>query len=107
MAELIAQNPVLKFALLLALFVLVAAVSYAGAGIVEARRLARKRLLSDGVATEEFPLLATSLRSDHASTAWLRLVNNVEKAGLSLADTKDEALRRRLASAGFSASYAP
>jgi tight adherence protein C len=107
MAELIAANPALKFALLAALFVLVAGLAYAGAGFFEARRLARRRLASGVFAAEESALLATSLRSDQANTAWLKLVNNVEKAGLSLADTKDEALRRRLAAAGFSASYAP
>jgi len=107
MAELIATNPALKFALLVALFVLVAALSYAGTGVLEARRVARKRLLSGGLATDESALLATSLRSDQASTAWLKLVDNVEKAGLSLADTKDEALRRKLVAAGFSANYAP
>ena len=107
MAELIAANPALKFALLTALFVLVAGFAYAGAGYLDARRSTRKRLLSGGSATEESALLATSLRSENASTAWLTLVNNIEKAGLSLADTKDEALRRRLAAAGFTASYAP
>jgi tight adherence protein C len=107
MAELIAANPALKFALLAALFVLVAGLAYAVTGLLEARRLARKRLLSGGLATEESALIATSLRSENASTAWLKLVNNIEKAGLSLADTKDEALRRRLVAAGFSASYAP
>ncbi|HEU5068774.1 MAG TPA: type II secretion system F family protein [Sphingomicrobium sp.] len=107
MAELIAANPALKFALLTALFVLVAGLAYAGAGYLDARRSTRKRLLSGGLATEESALLATSLRSENASTAWLTLVNNIEKAGLSLADTKDEALRRRLAAAGFTASYAP
>jgi len=107
MAELIAANPALKFALLTALFVLVAGFAYAGAGYLDARRSTRKRLLSGGLATEESALLATSLRSENASTAWLTLVNNIEKAGLSLADTKDEALRRRLAAAGFTASYAP
>ena len=107
MPELIAANPALKFALLTALFVLVAGFAYAGAGYLDARRSTRKRLLSGGSATEESALLATSLRSENASTAWLTLVNNIEKAGLSLADTKDEALRRRLAAAGFTASYAP
>lgn len=107
MAELIAANPALKFALLAALFILVAGLAYAGAGFLDARRMTRKRLLSGGSATEESALIATSLRSENASTAWLALVNNIEKAGLSLADTKDEALRRRLAAAGFTASYAP
>ena len=48
MAELIAANPALKFALLTALFVLVAGLAYAGAGYLYARRSTRKRLLSGG-----------------------------------------------------------
>lgn len=107
MAELIAANPVLKFALLAALFVLVAGLAYGLAGLIEARRAARQRLASGASIGDETALVATSLRSEQASTTWLKLVNNVEKAGLSLTDTKDEALRRRLTAAGFSASYAP
>jgi tight adherence protein C len=34
-------------------------------------------------------------------------VNAVEKAGLSLVDTKDESLRQRLIAAGYTAPYAP
>jgi tight adherence protein C len=107
MTELIAANPALKFALLLALFVVVAGVSYAAAALTEGRRLARQRLLSGApAAAGESVMVATSLRSQQANTAWLKLVNGVEKAGLSLADTKDKALRQKLVAAGFSASYA-
>lgn len=107
MTELIAANPALKIALLLALFLVVAAASYGAAAFGEAHRLARRRLLSGGLATDESPVLSTSLRAEQTGTAWFRLVDRIEKAGLSLADTKDEALRRRLVAAGFRASYAP
>ena len=48
-----------------------------------------------------------SLRSRDAESAWLKLVERIEKAGLSLVDTKDEALRNRLAAAGYTAPFAP
>ncbi len=48
-----------------------------------------------------------SLRTEKAENAWLNLVNSIEKSGLSLADTKDDALRQKLAAAGYTAPYAP
>jgi tight adherence protein C len=106
MAELIASNGLLKAAILLALFVLVAGATYVMARTVEARQLTRRRLLADpGI--EEPGVLATSLRAEQTNNAWAKLVDRIEQAGLSLVDTKDEALRRKLAAAGFSGSYAP
>jgi tight adherence protein C len=37
----------------------------------------------------------------------MKLVNAIEKSGLSLVDTKDDAVRQRLIAAGFTAPYAP
>ena len=106
MAELIASNALLKAVLLLALFTLVAGATYVGARSVEARQLTRRRLLASPEA-DEHAVFATSLRAEQTNNAWVRLVNRIEKSGLSLVDTKDEALRRKLAAAGFTASYAP
>lgn len=106
MAELIASNPLLKAAILAALFLLVGGATYLIAGSVNSRDAARRRLLSSGDLDEEGSL-NTSLRVDQTNAAWMKLVDRIEKAGLSLVDTKDEALRMRLAAAGFTASYAP
>jgi tight adherence protein C len=106
MAEMIASNALLKAAILLALFALVAGATYVIAKSLEARQLARRRLLASPEA-DEHAVFATSLRAEQANSAWLKLVNRIEKSGLSLVDTKDEALRRKLAAAGFTASYAP
>lgn len=107
MAELIASNALLKIAILVALFILVSGATYVAAGIVGARQLARRRLLSGGSPVDEPSVMATSLRAEQANTAWHKLVDRIEKTGLSLVDTKDEALRRKLAAAGFTASLAP
>ena len=107
MAELIATTPLLRVALLVALFVLVAGLTYLVTGIVAARQVARRRLLATGTAVDDSTGLVPSLRNDQTSAAWLKLVNSIEQTGLSLVDTKDENLRRKLAAAGFTAPYAP
>jgi tight adherence protein C len=48
-----------------------------------------------------------SLRTDRVESAWLKLVNSIERRGLSLVDTKDESLRRKLIAAGYEATFAP
>jgi tight adherence protein C len=40
-------------------------------------------------------------------SSWLKLVDAIEKRGLSLVDTKDKALRQKLVAAGFTAPHAP
>ena len=104
----IADSALLRSAVLLALFALVAALSYFFASAVAARKAARKRLASglpqDGIHPAE---IVGSLRSQGAEDSWFKIVNAIEKAGLSLVDTKDDAVRQRLIAAGFTASYAP
>jgi len=107
MAELIATTPLLKLAVLAALFVLVAGAAYMATGMVSARQVARQRLLASGTPIDDSMRLVPTLRNDQTNVAWLRLVNQIEKSGLSLVDTKDESLRRRLAAAGYTATYAP
>ena len=107
MIELLATNSLLRSAILAALFVLVAGVTYMIAGAAGARRLARHRLLADASDVAEPAILKTSIRAEQTNTAWAKLVDRIEKSGLSLVDTKDLELRRKLAAAGFTASYAP
>ena len=107
MAELIASNPLLRIALLVTLFLAVGGVTYLLSGIFGARQQARRRLHGSGSDTDEPAVLLPSLRAEQTSAAWLKLVDRIEKAGLSLVDTKNEVLKRRLAAAGFTANYAP
>ncbi len=106
MLGLIDDYPVLRLLLLALLFGLVAAGTYFAAMSAAARQSARRRL-EVGPEVQEEPLHIGSLRSDKIESAWLKLVNRVEKAGLSLVDTKDAALRQQLAAAGYSAPHAP
>jgi tight adherence protein C len=47
------------------------------------------------------------LRNDHDQSAWARLIEAVEKRGLSLADSRSDAVRAKLALAGWSQPWAP
>ena len=106
MLNLIADFPILRISLLTVLFGIVAIGSFYAATAATNRQLTRKRLHLGGQ-PDDIPLRIGSLRSDKIESAWLKLVNGIEKAGLSLADTKDQALRQKLAAAGFSAPHAP
>lgn len=108
MLELIAENTTLRLLLLMLLFAAVVVGAYFSVQVVAARQIARSRLLEDGPrsgASETYVM--GSLRADSVESAWLKLVNSIEKSGLSLVDTKDQALRQKLAKAGFTANHAP
>ena len=107
MIELIFDNWILKAATLLALFLLVAVAAYFVTNAFSARQFARNRLINRSVEDMHHEMAPGSLRSQNAESTWLKLVNRIESAGLSLVDTRDENLRKRLASAGFTAPYAP
>lgn len=106
MLELIAENVFVRALLLLALFGIVAAGAYFVISEVAARQMTRRRLVNDGPTSPETSTVG-SLRSDNAASTWLKLVNAIEKSGLSLVDTKDDAVRQKLIAAGFTAPYAP
>ena len=107
MQPLISEYPLVRLVMLVGLFALVAAGSYFLATSIAARQMSRRRLVEDHEGHSGQALVAASLRSKQAENAWLKLVNGIEKAGLSLVDTKDESVRQKLVAAGFTASYAP
>lgn len=107
MDTLLLEYPLLRLALMAGMFVLVVAASYFAISAVVTRQLSRRRLAEDGGIYSHEPIVGTSLRSQEAESAWLRLVNGIEKAGLSLVDTRDDSLRKKLVAAGFTAPYAP
>jgi len=106
MIEVLSDNPLLKYLLLVALFALVSATAYFTSLAVGARQVTRRRLL-EGMSSGAEDEVVGSLRSDKVESAWLKLVERIEKTGLSLVDTKDQAVRERLMAAGYTASYAP
>lgn len=106
MLDLVAQNPGLKLLLLALLFALVVATTYFVTQAISARQLTRRRLLEPASSGHATPALS-SLRNERIESSWVRLVNSIEKRGLSLVDTKDVALRQKLIAAGYPATYAP
>ncbi|GAA4712256.1 type II secretion system F family protein [Sphingomonas lutea] len=105
MLELVADNPTLRALLLVLLFAVVSIVAFYAAQSFGGRQIARQRLMEGNRPTGDVTI--GSLRSDRTESAWLKLVNSIEKRGLSLVDTKDAALRQKLIAAGFTAEYAP
>ncbi len=107
MMEILAFNPIVKMALLGALFLVVGAGAYLVTMAVERRHGARRRLATDVAPAGGLTGSFGSLRAQERESVWLTLVNTIERTGVSLVDTRSEALRTRLAAAGLTAPYAP
>ena len=107
MFEVIAANPFVKLALLIALFVIVTAGSYVAAAAFGRRQVERHRLVGQGGSAGGPVQSYGSLRAQEREGVWLKLVDTIERSGLSLADTRNDALRIKLAAAGLTAPYAP
>lgn len=106
MLDILADNLIARLSLLMLLFVAVAAGAFLIFNLVAARSQARQRLTVGSVDIEESVRVGT-LRTDASEGAWAKLVDAIERSGLSLADTKDHQLRQRLISAGFKSPLAP
>lgn len=106
MIELFADNPALRYVLLVSLFALVSVAAYFTSLSIASRQLTKQRLTQAASPSEQSGVMG-SLRSDRVQSTWLKLVDGIEKAGLSLVDTKDDSVRRRLVAAGYTAPYAP
>ncbi|WP_300974529.1 type II secretion system F family protein [Sphingomonas sp. LHG3406-1] len=108
MFENIAGSNAVRIAILVILFAGVCALSFSLVNVGLVRRSARRRLETGGGDVPiEGMIPAGSLRANENEGAWARLVERIEKSGLSLADTKDQSLKQRLAAAGFTSPTAP
>jgi tight adherence protein C len=106
MLQLIAENAGLRSLLLLLLFAIVAVVSFYSTRAVSMRQVVRARL-ADADASFRGDAGMPSLRTDRVQDSWSKLVDAIERRGLSLVDTKDKAVRQRLIAAGFTSPHAP
>ena len=107
MIELAAQNGTIRILLLLAVFGVVAGLSLFGLSYANRRLAVRGQLDRLTTAPALLAGQTESLRSREAKTAWSRLAEAVEKAGLNLADTNSERLTALLRQAGFTSPAAP
>ena len=107
MIELAASSRFIRIVMLAALFVIVALVAMAILSVVSRRANMRVKLQQ----LRKVPLLANqtqvSLRSGVAESAWARIAQAVEAAGLDLSDTNDARLSKRMRAAGFMSPTAP
>ena len=105
MLDYFSANEFARYAILaMIFFAVVLAIMLAGSRITQ-RQSARERMRP--VETARGGKTAATLRADRAQGRWVRLVNSIEKSGLSLVDTKDATLRRRLLEAGYTSPAAP
>src|SRR5687768_9570326 len=98
MLEAFAENSTVRLLTLLVLFAAVVVLSFALVSASLSRRTVRGRLEgADSPQVGDQLARAGSLRGDINESSWGRLVERIEKSGLSLTDTRDASLRQRLA----------
>lgn len=87
-------------------FMIVVLVVMAVAPLVTGRTDIKARLAAQGGAAMS-NAGSESIRNDLATSVWARLVQEVERRGLSLTDSNSDKLTAKLELAGFDQSYAP
>ena len=105
MFDLFTQYGLLRMAILVVLFAAVAIATFVVVQRAAERRAARQRLVDARQYGEAS--VRGSLRTSQIESSWLNLVNSIESKGLSLVDTKDASVRRKLIAAGYTAPHAP
>ena len=105
MIDFLASNPFARFAVLIMLFAVV--VGSALLALASARRHANVRgELRSLAGPARQGSAATTLR-DRRDDQWTKLVDRIERAGLSLTDSKSDQLRDKMIGAGFTSPSAP
>ena len=106
MIELLTANVALRILLLVLVFALVAAGAYAGTQAVAIRQITRRRLVEEGPQFQGAAGSMSSLRSDRLESNWLKLVNAIEKRGLTvrlLDDARQWLIEKTLADRSYGA----
>ena len=106
MFELAATNSIARLAILLLIFGLVMVAAFVAMTFVSRRAAIRSELRELTANHLLVPGGAESLRASN-DTAWSRLADSIERAGLNLADTKSDKLRSKMLAAGFRSPSAP
>ncbi len=94
-----------RYAILATLFAVVVLIVLGVSTVVTSRTAIRRRLAEAAVAGEG-GVAPGSLRENNRD-GWARLVDLVEKRGVSLIDTNNASLAARLAAAGYTSTHAP
>lgn len=105
MVEFFVANPFARVAVLIVFFALVVGLSLVMMTFASRRSSVRSELRS--LATQSTSTATAASLRGKRDDQWTRLVDRIEKAGLSLADTKSDALRDKMIAAGFESPAAP
>lgn len=106
MIEQIYTSPILRLALLVAIFISVVVISFVAIFFINRRNSVRRNLQEirlDGSTTER----TLGSLTQKKSSAWTGIVEAIEKSGLHLGDNNDARLRKNLIAAGFTSPSAP
>ena len=105
MLDLVASTPSVRFAVLIAVFAVVAAMVWIGLNVAGKRMAVQTELR--GIAGPGSLGLSVQSLTGQKDTAWIRLADRIERAGLDLTDTKSSVLKEKLLAAGFESPAAP
>ncbi|HKY81056.1 MAG TPA: type II secretion system F family protein [Sphingobium sp.] len=97
----------LRPVLLVLLFVAIVAIVYGVSEMMARNAKVRSRLDMVSEAGGALHGGGQSLRSERSDNEWKKLIDRIERLGISLVDTKNESLRRRLIAAGYASPEAP
>ncbi|MEO5597285.1 MAG: type II secretion system F family protein [Novosphingobium sp.] len=106
MFELAANNSAVRIAFLLAIFSVVVLLTI-GMVTVISRRNALRTQLQRLETSPDGAIASASLRAQANDSAWARMAQGIEARGLSLADTDNDKLTKKLKAAGFNSPSAP
>lgn len=96
-----------RFAFLTIIFLVVTMAVVLINGLVVNRIAVRRRLETIAHTGEAVVGQGGSLRAEKSNSAWSRLVNEIEKRGISLVDTNQEGVRAKMIAAGYTSREAP
>ncbi|GAA4641433.1 hypothetical protein GCM10023115_00070 [Pontixanthobacter gangjinensis] len=105
MIELLATSSAVRITFLVGLFALIAAGAFIIMTVVSRNR-AERRNLSALEADTSVAVAPSGLRAKENETAWAKMATRIENSGFSLADSKDERLRKQLKAAGYTSPSA-
>lgn len=105
MLDVVASTPSVRIAVLIAVFALVVMLAWAGLNVAGKRMVVRTELRD--IAGVGAAGIAHETLTGRRDTAWVKLVDQIERAGLNLTDTKSDALREKLLAAGYESPAAP
>ncbi|WP_120077074.1 type II secretion system F family protein [Aurantiacibacter odishensis] len=105
MIDFIATNDVARLAVLILVFIVVLGLVAFLVRYFSDRSTVQKQIAQIGAPSRQS--ISSGKLVETKSSAWLGLLDRVEKSGLSLADTRGDKLRKQLVAAGYTASHAP